>query len=47
MEDAVLAEGIERLCKDLDVKPEDFKMLVLAWIFGMNAWVSSTSACDL
>lgn len=28
------AEGIQRLCKDLDVRPEDFKMLLLAWKFG-------------
>lgn len=35
-EDAILAEGIERFCKDLDVKPEDFKILVLAWKFGAD-----------
>lgn len=28
-EDLILAEGIEKLCKDLEVKPEDFKVLVL------------------
>ncbi|ODM95401.1 DCN1-like protein 3 [Orchesella cincta] len=33
-EDLILAEGIEKLCKDLEVKPEDFKVLVLAWKFG-------------
>jgi len=32
-EDAVLAEGIERMCRDLELKPEDFKILVLAWKF--------------
>lgn len=32
-EDAVLAEGIDRLCRDLGLKPEDFKILVLAWKF--------------
>lgn len=31
MEDAILAEGIEQLCKDLQVCPDEFKVLVLAW----------------
>ena len=30
-EEAILAEGIERLCADLDVRPEEFRVLVLAW----------------
>ncbi|KAF5271222.1 hypothetical protein FQA39_LY08229 [Lamprigera yunnana] len=30
-EDAILAEGIEQLCKDLQVCPDEFKVLVLAW----------------
>lgn len=30
-EDCILAEGIERFCQDLQVSPEDFKILVLAW----------------
>lgn len=30
-EDAILAEGIERLCDDLQVSPEEFKVLVFAW----------------
>lgn len=30
-EDAILAPGIERLCCDLQYKPEDFAVLVLAW----------------
>lgn len=34
-EDCILAEGIERLCNDLQVSPDDFKILVLAW--KMNA----------
>lgn len=29
--DAILAPGIERLCADLQYKPEDFAVLVLAW----------------
>lgn len=33
-EDSMLSEGIERFCHDLDVKPEEFKVLVLAWKFG-------------
>ncbi|KAH9365399.1 hypothetical protein HPB48_022723 [Haemaphysalis longicornis] len=32
-EDAVLAEGIVRLCDDLGVKPEEFRVLLLAWKF--------------
>lgn len=32
-EDAILSEGIEHLCRDLDVKPEDFRVLLLAWKF--------------
>lgn len=34
-EDSILAEGIERLCNDLQVSPDEFKVLVLAW--KMNA----------
>ncbi|KAG4078703.1 hypothetical protein HA402_015293 [Bradysia odoriphaga] len=30
-EDAILSEGIERLCSDLGYKPDDFAILVLAW----------------
>lgn len=30
-EESILAEGIEQLCKDLQIPPEDFKILVLAW----------------
>ena len=32
-EDMILAEGIEKFCKDLDVKPDEFRVLVLAWKF--------------
>ncbi|XP_045121599.1 DCN1-like protein 3 [Portunus trituberculatus] len=32
--DYILSEGIENLCRDLDVRPEEFKVLVLAWKFG-------------
>ncbi|KAK7077198.1 DCN1-like protein 3 [Halocaridina rubra] len=32
--DVILSEGIERFCRDLDVRPEEFKVLVLAWKFG-------------
>ncbi|XP_041978386.1 DCN1-like protein 3 [Aricia agestis] len=31
LEDAILAEGIENLCNDLQLDPDDFKVLVLAW----------------
>lgn len=30
-QDSILAPGIERLCCDLNYKPEDFAVLVLAW----------------
>lgn len=31
-EDAILSEGIVRLCKDLGYEPDDFAILVLAWL---------------
>lgn len=30
-DDSILAEGIEKFCQDLQVSPDDFKVLVLAW----------------
>lgn len=30
-EDAILSEGIEALCRDLDLRPDEFRVLVLAW----------------
>ncbi|XP_015123453.1 DCN1-like protein 3 [Diachasma alloeum] len=30
-EDIILEDGIERLCDDLQLSPDDFKVLVLAW----------------
>ncbi|CAG9831273.1 unnamed protein product [Diabrotica balteata] len=30
-EDCILAEGIEQFCQDLQISPDDFKILVLAW----------------
>lgn len=49
-------EGIERLCKDLEVLPEDIVMLVLAWRLGaesmgyfkLSEWKSGMTAveCD-
>lgn len=35
-EDVILSEGIERLCQDLEVKPEEFKVLLLAWKFNAS-----------
>ncbi|XP_072168647.1 DCN1-like protein 3 [Diadema setosum] len=32
-EDAILAEGTERFCQDLQVSPDDFIVLVIAWKF--------------
>lgn len=31
LDDSILAEGIENLCNDLQLNPDDFKVLVLAW----------------
>lgn len=41
-DDAILSEGIERLCQDLEVKPEEFKVLVLAWKFGAETMCKFT-----
>ena len=30
-EDAIVAEGILRLCADLDLAPDDFRILLFAW----------------
>ncbi|KAL1498017.1 hypothetical protein ABEB36_008880 [Hypothenemus hampei] len=30
-EDTILADGIDQFCKDLNIPPEDLKILVLAW----------------
>jgi DCN1-like protein 3 len=30
-EDCILEDGIEKFCNDLEVRPEEFKVLVLAW----------------
>ncbi|CAH1793728.1 unnamed protein product [Owenia fusiformis] len=32
-EDCILADGIETFCADLDVRPEEFRVLLLAWNF--------------
>lgn len=32
-EDVILADGIERLCADLCLSPDEFRVLVLAWKF--------------
>jgi len=33
-DDCILSEGIEEFCIDLQLKPDEFKVLVLAWKFG-------------
>ena len=35
-EDCILAEGIEKFCLDLDIKFDDFRILVLAWKFNAS-----------
>lgn len=32
-EDTILADGIEKLCADLNLSPDEFRVLVLAWKF--------------
>lgn len=32
-EDAILSEGVEQFCMDLQLKPDEFRVLVLAWKF--------------
>lgn len=32
-DESILADGIERFCEDLEVRPEEFRVLVLAWKF--------------
>lgn len=32
-EDMILMDGVERLCSDLSLQPDDFKILILAWKF--------------
>lgn len=31
VEDLILIDGIERLCSDLQMSPEEFRILILAW----------------
>lgn len=38
----ILADGILRLCSDLDVKPDDFRVLLLAWKFGAETMCQFT-----
>ena len=30
-EESITTEGVEQLCRDLDLRPEEFRVLVLAW----------------
>jgi len=30
-EDVISAVGVETLCRDLELKPDEFKVLILAW----------------
>uniref|UniRef100_T1JNZ5 Defective in cullin neddylation protein n=1 Tax=Strigamia maritima TaxID=126957 RepID=T1JNZ5_STRMM len=41
-EDAILSEGIERFCRDLEVKPEEYKVLLLAWKFSAETMCKFT-----
>lgn len=44
LEDAILAEGIENLCNDLQLNPDDFKVLVLAWKLNASQMCRFTKA---
>lgn len=41
-DDCILAEGVEKFCDDLKIKPEDFRILVLAWKFNAQAMCKFT-----
>ena len=41
-EDAILADGVEKFCQDLNVRPEEFKVLVLAWKYGAGTMCKFT-----
>uniref|UniRef100_A0A182P9W6 Defective in cullin neddylation protein n=1 Tax=Anopheles epiroticus TaxID=199890 RepID=A0A182P9W6_9DIPT len=43
-EDAILSDGIERLCGDLGYKPDDFAILVLAWRLDASQMCQFTKA---
>ena len=43
-EDCMLAEGIEKFCNDLAVRPEEFRVLVLAWKFNAETMCRFTHA---
>lgn len=43
-EDAILSEGIERLCNDLSYRPDDFAILVLAWQLNASQMCRFTKA---
>ena len=40
----ILAAGTESLCRDLDLKPDDFRVLVLAWKCGADMMCRFTRA---
>lgn len=44
LEDIILAEGIENLCNDLQLNPDDFKVLILAWKLNASQMCRFTKA---
>ncbi|XP_047516825.1 DCN1-like protein 3 [Pieris napi] len=44
LEDTILAEGIENLCNDLQLDPDNFKILVLAWMLNASQMCRFTRA---
>src|SRR6218665_1103222 len=43
-DDSILEDGIERLCADLGVRPDEFRVLVLAWKFQAETMCRFTRA---
>jgi len=43
-DDSILSEGIEEFCIDLQLKPDEFQVLVLAWQFGAEQMCRFTRA---
>ncbi len=43
-EDSILADGIENFCNDLEVNPDEFRVLVLAWKFDAETMCRFTRA---
>lgn len=43
-EDCIVADGVERLCRDLNLQPEEFRVLLLAWKLNATTMCRFTQA---